>query len=93
MGDAARLDPESSNTRFLRTMCAANGCDPEAGRTYENGAYIHHLYRNEQGMPLVRFSEIRDLPHAYSPEMAQMTWDEFFCRFRRSADGGTEYLG
>lgn len=93
VGDAARLDPESSNTSFLRTMCAANGCDFEAERTYENGAYIHHLYRNAQGVPLVRFSEIRDLPHAYSPEMAQMTWDEFFCRFRRSADGGTEYLG
>ena len=93
IGHAARLDEESCNTAFLRTMCAVNGCDPERVSGYENGAYRHLLYRDAQGAPLVRFTEIRDLPHAYSPEMAQMTWDEFFCRFRRNTDGGIEYLG
>ena len=93
IGYAARLDPDSSNARFLRTMCAANGCDSDTVRRYENGDYIHDVYRNAQGVPLVRFSTVRDLPHSYSPEMAQMTWDEFFCRFRRNADGSITYLG
>lgn len=92
VGCAADLSEDSANAKALRAFCRVNGADYEAARRYENGEYRHHSYYGADGVPYVRFTEVINLPHVYSPEMALQMWDEFFCRFRRR-NGAIEYLG
>ena len=40
------------------------------------------IYRKD-GMPLVGFTRVQDMPHATTIEMSRRIWDEFFSRFSR----------
>ena len=60
---------------------------------YDNGNYHTLVLYNDDHVPLVNYTIMRDCPHTYTGEMAQMTWDLFFCHFRRFADGTIEYKG
>ena len=51
------------------------------------------MWYDKQRVPVVRFSALKGFPHAYTPENAWMTWDEYFCKFKRKRDGSVEYLG
>lgn len=92
IGDQDSLEPGSANDQFIDMMCDVNGLDRKQGRYLENGKYHTYTYLNDHHVPLLRFTGVQDLPHAYTPEMAGLYWDQFFCHFRRKADGSVEYM-
>lgn len=91
IGDQDRLDCGSINDRFVEMMCMVNGMDSSHWSERENGKFRTRTYSDQKHVPLVRFTGIRDMPHAYTPETAQLYWDLFFCHFRRRADGKIIY--
>jgi poly(3-hydroxybutyrate) depolymerase len=91
LGDQDRIEPGNANDRFLTMMCRVNCLEREAGQLLENGRYRTWTFADRSGVPLVRFSGIQDTPHTYTPEMAQIYWDQFLCHFRRKADGSVVY--
>lgn len=93
IGSKASLTEGCANACVIRRLCEQNGADYQAPRVYQNGIYTHYIWYSEEHVPVVRFSALTGFPHAYTPENAWMTWDEYFCRFRRKSDGTIEYLG
>lgn len=91
IGDQDRIEPGNANDRFLDMMCAVNGLDRKQADYLENGKYRTYTFRNDQGVPLLKFSGVDDTPHCYTQEFAQIYWDQFLCHFRRKADGTVTY--
>lgn len=91
IGDQDRIEPGNANDRFLDMMCRLNHLDRSRGQCLENGRYRTLTFADAEGVPLLRFSGIRDTPHTFTPEMAQIYWDQFLCHFRRRADGSIVY--
>lgn len=91
IGDRDRIEPGNANDRFIDMMCRLNHLDRSQGQELENGSYRTLTFANEAGVPLVRFTGIQDTPHTFTPEMAQIYWDQFLCHFRRKADGSVVY--
>ena len=91
IGDQDSLKPDSINTLFLNMMCEVNGLERTQNSYLENGKYCTVTFSDQAHVPLLRFTGVQDLPHTYTPEMAQMFWDQFFCHFRRKADGSIQY--
>lgn len=59
----------------------------------QNGRYdTVSLYGNGIA-PLVKFSFVKDSPHAYFPELAWKVWDEFFSKYTRNKDLTISYEG
>lgn len=92
IGDGDSLAPDSTNTRFIDMMCHTNHLDRTKDSVLVNGKLTTHTFVNEQGVPLLKFTGIEDMPHCYTPELAHMVWDSFFCHFKRHADGTIEYI-
>ena len=91
-GMGCALEPGNGNMITIEKLCRHNGCDVEKRRYYESGIYMHSLWRDAAGVPMVRFTGISNWPHTYTPELAFMIYDEFFARFVRRPDGKLEYL-
>ncbi len=91
IGDQDRLDCGSLNDRFVEMMCRVNGLDSSYWSERKNGKFRTRTYSDRDHVPLVRFTGVQDMPHAYTPETAQLYWDLFFCHFRRRADGKIIY--
>ena len=54
----------------------------------------HHLVQPPADrVPLVRYTNVRNWPHTYTPELAFMVYDEWFSRYVRHENGELEYLG
>lgn len=88
-----KLEAGSANLAMVQNLCAVNGTDYDTAARYQSGPYLHLVARDGTGYPLVRFSEVLGLPHAYTPEMSYLIWDEFFCKYTRGTDGAVRYLG
>ncbi len=91
-GDGCSLEEGTGNYRTVTSLCAANKVDYSKRRYYETGIYMHTIIRDENGVPLIRFTGVKNWPHTFTPELAFMIYDEFFSRFIRRADGTLEYL-
>jgi len=90
--DGCSLDENTPNYITVNNLCAANKIDYSKCRYYETGIYMHTIIRDKNGVPLVRFTGVKNWPHTYSPELSFMIYDEFFSRFVRHKDGTLEYL-
>lgn len=71
--------------------CHINDIDDEA-TSMVSGRYDTRTFY-EDNAPLVKFSMIKNSPHAYFPEIAWKVWDECFAHFSRSEDGTLCYEG
>ena len=91
-GAGCSLEGENGNTRTLQMICEANGLDYNSAKAYDSGIYHNVIIRNEEKVPLVRFTGVRNWPHTITPELVFMIYDQFFSRFVRHADGTLEYL-
>jgi pimeloyl-ACP methyl ester carboxylesterase len=80
-----------ANDLFIEMMCNVNDLDRNKGSFLKNGKYKTWTFADESGVPLLKFTGVDDLPHAYTPEMAYMFYDQFLCHFRRKADGTIVY--
>jgi hypothetical protein len=72
-----------------------NGFKKEAPENWTEGWVDIGRYREisycKHDAPLVKYSQVAEMPHAVLPEMSFRIWDEFFCRFSRSEDGRIVY--
>ena len=97
MGEYDLFNPELTEGSLaeatLKQYCAINHVTSDFTNCYENGIYSHMVIRNGNHAPMIRYTIMKGCPHTYTPEMAQMTWDEFFCHFRRNEDGSVSYFG
>ena len=91
IGDQDRIEPGNANSRFIDMMCRLNGLDRSCESRLQNGKYLTRTWCDAQGRPLLRFTGIQDAPHSFTPEMAQIYWDQFLCHFRRKPDGTVLY--
>lgn len=91
IGDRDEIADGNSNDLFISRMCFVNGIDRKKEQILENGKYTTHSYLSSQGIPLVRFTSIRNTPHSFTHEFAQIYWNEFLCHFRRKEDLTIEY--
>lgn len=91
-GLGCELKEGNANERTLKVLCGHNGADYGMPRYYESGIYMHHVWRDRDGVPAVRFTGVRNWPHTYSPEVAFMLYDEFFSKFVRHEDGTSVFL-
>lgn len=69
-----------------------NGANRQAIDTV-NGRFTTHEYVNNQSIPLFRYTEIKNSPHAYMPEVSEMVWNDFFSHFKLNNDGSRSYNG
>ena len=88
----ASLKEGGINYLTLNNLCDSNKIDYSKKRYYETGIYENTIIRDDKGVPLVRFTRVKNWPHTYSPELSFMIYDEFFARFVRNEDGTLEYL-
>ena len=88
---ACDMSPELANQKMIDLLCKVNRASPEPV-FYNNGKYENRLYYNDHHIPVVRFTKAVDMPHAQTPEMSVMIWDEFFSRITRQPDGSITYI-
>lgn len=89
----SRLTEGGLAWKTLETCCMANGVDFTADNWYDNGHYHTLVLYDGKHVPMVQYTVMRGCPHTYTAEMAQMTWDLFFCHFEREEDGSIRYRG
>jgi len=92
VGVGSNLEPGLANDKFIQMMCRVDHLDRNKVQCLENGKYTTYTYTDEQKVPLLKFTGVKDFPHAYTPEICYLFWDQFFCHFRRKADGSVEYV-
>lgn len=93
IGCGGSLKEGNANVTMLRHLCSLNGVTYENGKHYRNEPFDNMTFYNDQQVPVVRYSNVQDMPHSITPEIAWMLWDQYFCRFIRREDGSIEYLG
>ena len=91
-GAGCSLEGDNGNTRTLKMICEANHLDYNSAKAYDSGFYHHVIIRDDQKVPLVRFTGVANWPHTITPDVVFMIYDQFFSRFVRHADGSLEYL-
>ncbi|MGI6011283.1 MAG: alpha/beta hydrolase family esterase [Ruminococcus sp.] len=84
--------PEKGNItdKSIDFWRAANGCEITSEEKKEKGIYreLWHDYIYEKnGRDLVRYTWIKNLPHATMPEMSFRIWEEFFSKYCRDSEG------
>ena len=91
--DGASLAEGTLSHDTISYWTRANGASTTAvGQTDETGRYVTQEYQNADGVPLVRFTEVKNSPHAYLPEQAEMIWEDFFSKYSKK-DGVLYYEG
>lgn len=66
---------------------------PDKPYCYQNGRYMHRIYENEAGIPLIDFTTVLDKPHCFTPQDAWFFYDEWFSKFQRDENGVLYYMG
>ena len=59
--------------------------------SYEDGKFIHYLFKTDEGIVLLHLVETRTKTHAIWPSECRMIWDEWFTKFRKDVSNGTLY--
>lgn len=93
LGDADRLEEGNSNDLTIRNVCRTDHADYDNRQEYCCGRYKHYVMYNDKKIPFVRFTSIEKMYHSVLPEMNELIYDEFFCKFQRLTDGQICYQG
>jgi len=93
IGCGGSLKEGNANVNMLRHLCNLNNVTYEKGKSYTNEPFDNTTFYSDQQIPLVRYTNVLNMPHSINPEIAWMLWDQYFCRFKRVKDGSIEYLG
>lgn len=93
LGDADRLEKGNSNDLTIKNVCRTDHVDYDNRQKYCCGRYKHYVMYNNEKIPLVRFTGIEKMYHSVLPEMNELIYDEFFCKFQRLANGQICYQG
>ena len=60
-------------------------CPPAADGRWNNRFFDH------KGVPMVRFTSVRYMPHATMTEMSFRIWEDFFSHFQRGENGSVKF--
>ena len=82
-----RALPTEAEERF-REALALRGVDYESGGRFRNGVLDNREWRDENGVPVMRFCCVLGQAHSWRQNMCRVFWDEWFCRFSRDPDTG-----
>ena len=86
--------PEGDNTpaRSIRLWWQRNRMEGPPPASFQEGwraqGRWNDLFYDKQGRPMLRYSWVRDLPHATMPEMSWRIWREFFSGLRKDRSTG-----
>lgn len=86
--------PEGENTpaRSIRLWWQRNHMEGDAPDTFREGWVQQGRWNDrgwdKNGIPMIRYSWITDLPHATMPEMSFRIWEDFFSKLRRDHTTG-----
>lgn len=59
--------------------------------TSYDGAFVTKTFSTDDGVPMVKFTEVKDTPHVYLQEESVTIWNDFFSKFSRGEDGTLYY--
>ena len=62
-GKGCVLEEGNANVSTLRLLCRHNGTEYEKRRYYETGIYMHSVFRNQPGGPLLLITGVKNTPH------------------------------
>ena len=91
-GGTFKLNNDAKNT-ITYWISRNNAGDIDDPAVYRNGPYYHKVYCDPDGIPAVQYITTDNKPHCCTYQDCLMYYDEFFSKFRRSADGTIFYMG
>ena len=77
---------------FLKNLMRLYKLD-ETPRRYTCGEISYYVYNNAQHIPMLVVGTVKDMTHANYPRESWIAYDEFLCKFAKSADGTLTYMG
>ena len=69
------------------------GLDRSKFQTWQDYPITWYSYPNEQGVPMFTVGIVDQMVHANYPEESWISFDQFFCQFRRDENGTLYYRG
>ncbi|MBR6208163.1 MAG: hypothetical protein IKQ69_04120 [Oscillospiraceae bacterium] len=82
----------STLAAFLRNLIKLYGLE-EKPLQYSCGEIRWYVYRNEKKVPMLTVGRVANMTHANYPRESWIAYDEFLCRFSKTADGKLLYMG
>ena len=91
----SQLVEGGSTVSMLKVLDEHNGVDETTLTMSEqyDGQWQTGTFSNADGVPMVKFTEIKRTSHIYMPEEPQQIWYEFFVNYTRGEDGTLYYKG
>lgn len=91
----AALVEGNGTVTCLQGWNAHNGVNESAVTASEqqDGQFKTITFANEDGVPLLRYTEVLRTAHIYMPEEPQEIWYGFFSKYARGEDGTLYYEG
>ena len=82
-----------ATVKSLQAWNKQNGTNEDKVSTSKqyDGGFVTRTFSNEDGVPLVKFTEVKDTPHVYLQEESVTIWNEFFSKYSRGEDGTVYY--
>ena len=54
-------------------------------------AFVTRTFANNDNVPLVKFTEVKNTPHVYLQEESEAIWNDFFSKYSRGENGTLYY--
>lgn len=91
----SQLVEGGSTVSMLKVLDEHNDVDETTLTMSEqyDGQWQTGTFSNADGVPMVKFTEIKRTSHIYMPEEPQQIWYEFFVNYTRGEDGTLYYKG
>ncbi len=77
---------------YLRNLIRMYGLE-EKSLQYTCGEISWFVYRNKNKIPMLTVGRVAGMTHANYPRESWIAYDEFLCRFSKTADGELSYMG
>lgn len=77
---------------YLRNLIQLYGLE-EKPLQYTCGEISWYVYHNTKKIPMLTVGRVAGMTHANYPRESWIAYDEFLCRFSKSADGSLYYMG
>ena len=67
-----------------------NEAQMSTSKQYDD-AFVTRTFANNDNVPLVKFTEVKNTPHVYLQEESEAIWNDFFSKYSRGEDGTLYY--
>lgn len=81
------------NTKAYRDALIAHLGLKEEPLHYKCGEISYEQYVNRDGIPMLTFGIVENMPHSNFPRESWISYDEFFAKYNRGKDGTLYYMG